>query len=136
MQQYKVYSNHQSPSRDIANMFATISALSCLAQGQMTVHADGMYVCTYIMHFKAINFTCKQCFTLIVHVLYMPFSPTALAGKGLAEQLSQPQVCYFLFGTPMSALQNKNIYKHGTLRKVNCNAHTHHMMQLRLAVYV
>jgi len=62
----------------------------------------------------------------IVHMLHMPFRPTALAGKGLAELLSQPQVCHFLFGTPMSALQDKNIYKQETLRKINCNAHMHH----------
>ena len=56
----------------------------------------------------------------IVQVLYVSFRPTALAGEGLVELLSQPQVCHFLFSTPMSEVQDKNIYKHGTLRKVNC----------------
>ena len=56
----------------------------------------------------------------IVQVLYVSFRPTALAGEGLVELLSQPQVCHFLFSTPMSEVQDNNIYKHGTLRKVNC----------------
>ena len=42
------------------------------------------------------------------------------AGQDLTDLLTTPQVEHFLFGTPMSVLADKQIYKHGALRKVQC----------------
>lgn len=42
------------------------------------------------------------------------------AGQGLTDLLTTPQVEHFLIGTPMSVLADKQIYKHGALRKVQC----------------
>ena len=124
VRRFNVHGNRQSPSRDIATMFATIGNLSGLAMGQVDV--DGRYALPAIYNMKGysvyIHYWWSPC-TLCVCLRYI----IRQAGQGLCDLLRTPQVEHFLFGTPMSELAEKQIYKHGALRKVQCTYYHKHI---------
>ena len=101
-------------------MFANIGNLSHLAMGQVDV--DGRYThCLSYIYYGGIQ--CVQYSVVVSLYSVFVFGVIRQAGQGLTDLLKTPQVEHFLFGTPMSELAEKQIYKHGALRKVSCTYH-------------
>lgn len=97
MRQYNVNSNRQSSSRDIATKFSIFEQLRLLCDGGGHVR----YVYSYfpLLFFWAIK-------------IYS-------AGRSLKNLYLSYAVQQYLFGTPMRVLApDKEIYQHGSLRKV------------------